>query len=70
MIEQTRDRQRINLVFNERLSTLLTRKPTYQRVEIIDENCTMHVMRKTKVVLNKPILTGNSYSNTYSLHNK
>jgi hypothetical protein len=58
MIEQVRDRQRVNVVLSEESSTRLTRKPSCQRVEIIDEGCTLHVMKRTKVYLDRPILTG------------
>jgi hypothetical protein len=58
MIEQVRDRRRVNIVLDEDSSNRLTRKPTCQRVVIIDENCTLHVMKKLRVHLDKPILTG------------
>jgi hypothetical protein len=58
MIEQVRDRQNIRIVIDEETSSRLTKKPTCQRIQIIDENCTLHFMRKTKAYLNRPILTG------------
>jgi len=57
-LESVRDRVRINIVTKPKVAKLLLKKPTLKDVIVLTDTISLFVMRKTNVVLNKPIYLG------------
>ena len=57
-IEQVRNRQNVQIVTSRQKALYFIKKPTVQNVILINESTSIFVMKRLKVMLNKPIYVG------------
>jgi hypothetical protein len=59
-IENKRKRTNVNVVTSEKSAINLIRKPTIKEIITIDEDLSLYRMKKTAVLLDKPIYVGSA----------